>query len=103
MLSKKLLRLILLRNIIQKKQKRRYWVHPLNENRQRDGEHKKIDKMYRDHPNKFFEYTRMNPQLFDKLLAMVEPYIKKENLKFRNCIPARIRLYVTLRFEPKYI
>ena len=80
-----------------KRLKRRHWVHPLNLLRPLMGEHLKIEIMYSMYPQKFFEYTRLIPPLFDKLLEMLETHITKIDTNWRDAIPARTRLFVTLR------
>jgi len=46
---------------------------------------------------KFFNYFRLSPQLFEELLALVGPRIEKQEL-CRIPISPRIRLQVTLRW-----
>lgn len=69
----------------------------MNQKREQDGEHLKIEEMYKKYPDKFFEYTRMTPSFFDKLFGLVGPALAKNDTNFRNCIPAKTRLYVILR------
>ncbi|CAG7732740.1 unnamed protein product, partial [Allacma fusca] len=38
----------------------------------------------------------MSPPIFAKLLNLVEPHIRKKDTPYRESIPPRIRLYVTL-------
>ena len=40
----------------------------------------------------------MSPESFDVLLRHVEPYISKENTRFRESVPASTRIAVTLRY-----
>ena len=40
----------------------------------------------------------MSPESFNVLLRHVEPYISKENTRFRESVPASTRLAVTLRY-----
>ena len=40
----------------------------------------------------------MTPELFDHLLALVEPLIHKEDTIMRRAVPARHRLMYTLRY-----
>jgi len=99
-MNRKLLALVvaaILRRRRIKKKRRQFWVHPLNTLRSSWGEHLKIDEMKRAYPDKFFEYTRMSPVLFDVLLEKLHPVIKKKLSNFRVPIESNIRLYVTLR------
>ena len=68
--------LLLHRLITRERPVRSEWVHPLNQERNQVGEHLKVDRMYEEFPEKFFEYTRMSPQLFNKLLELVGPDIE---------------------------
>ena len=89
---------ILYRVIAKQRNQRELWVHPLNADRALSGEHLKVDRMYSEFPVKFFEYTRLSPQQFDSLLELVGPEITKQDTTYRLAIPARVRLYVTLRY-----
>lgn len=42
-------------------------------------------------------YMRMLPATFDKLLSLVENSIRRRDTNWRECIPARTRLEITLR------
>ncbi|KAG0443305.1 hypothetical protein HPB47_015068, partial [Ixodes persulcatus] len=46
----------------------------------------------------FFDYLRMLPSTFDRLLTLVESSIQRKDTKWRECIPAKTRLQITLRF-----
>jgi len=56
-----------------------------------------IIEMQTTNREKFFNYFRMSPQLFEELLALVGPRIEKQEL-CRVRISTRIRLQVTLRW-----
>ena len=43
-------------------------------------------------------FLRMTPQIFDELLELVEEDITKENTRFRDAIPASIKLAITIKF-----
>jgi len=98
MFNETLLRVIILHRIINRRKKKRFmWVHPLNQIRLTEGEHIKIDRMHASYPDKFFQYTRLSPVLFDKLVAATSMQLSKEDTTFREAIPVRVRLYITLR------
>ena len=82
-----------------KRVKRRHWVHPINLLRPTMGEHLKIELMYASYPQKFFEYTRLVPSIFDTLLKLMEDHITKKDTNWRDAIPARTRLIITLRYN----
>lgn len=50
-------------------------------------------------PSGLFEhFCRMSSEDFEYLLQKVEPYIAKQDTKWRKAVPAKERLVVTLRF-----
>ncbi|CAN7941130.1 unnamed protein product [Ixodes pacificus] len=55
-------------------------------------------------PQYFYEqaqglgYMRMLPVTFDRLLSLAENSIQRRDTNWRECIPARTRLEITLRF-----
>nr|CAI5842926.1 unnamed protein product [Callosobruchus analis] len=46
----------------------------------------------------FRSFTRMSRNNFETLLEMVRPIIEKSNTRFKEAIPAEVRLAITLRF-----
>jgi len=79
------------------KAKRKYWVHPLNTNREKIGQFTTFFENIRQYPDKFFEYYRMSISSFDELLKTLRPHITKNTTEFRNPISAEERLAITLR------
>jgi len=79
------------------KSERRYWVHPLNVEREKMEHFKDFFKNIRRYPQKFFEYYRMSISSFDELLEILRPHITKTTTVFRNPICAEERLTITLR------
>lgn len=74
---------------------RRWGVHPINQMRREQGHFENlITEMLLYDPEKFFNYTRMSPDRFDYLLALIGPKITKTA---PNAIPAKCRLLITLR------
>ena len=53
----------------------------------------------------FANFSRLYPELFDRILELVTPDIERRNTFFRNCISPGERLAITLRFMAtgKYI
>jgi hypothetical protein len=79
-----------------KKQKRRWWVRPINQNRRQQGDyHNLIQEMRLGDPEMFFNYTRLTVEQFDEVLACVSPVITKNS--YREPICAGARLAITLR------
>ena len=46
----------------------------------------------------YIKFLRMPPSLFDELLELMEPDIKKESIFMREPIPPKIKLAATLKF-----
>ncbi|XP_035714843.1 protein ALP1-like [Folsomia candida] len=97
--DKEIVALILLRRrLIRQRSKRKCWIHPLNLLRPTLGEHLKLEMMYTNYPDKFFEYARMTPIQFDKVLGMVTLDITLQDTNYRLSIPPRQRLFIGLRY-----
>lgn len=79
------------------KQDRKYWVHPINSDREEANKFNMFYENIRCYSDKFFEYYRMTISSFDELLEKIRPFIKKENTVFRNAISPEERLTITLR------
>ncbi len=69
----------------------------MNQQRKEDGEHLKIQEMYEKYPGRFFQYTRLTPAMFDKLLSIVAPSLQKQDTNYREAVSVQVRLYVLLR------
>ena len=78
--------------------KRKWWVRPIftEDNRMQHGAHILLDEMRLNDLESFFNFTRMSPASFDKLLGIVGPTLTKQNV-VRNSIPASTKLALTLR------
>ena len=96
--KKRLILLLLLKQVINKRCIRTYWVHPLLQNRHLDGEHLQLDDMLNNYGDKFREYTRMSPKTFLSLLSIVGSTLKRKDTNFRKAIPVHVRLYIILRY-----
>lgn len=79
------------------KQGRRWWVRPSNQNRSLLGYHHVIEEMRLVDKEEFFNFHRMSPKLFDKLLALVGPELQKDS--HREPLSPALRLQVTLRYD----
>ena len=76
----------------------RLWrVHPLNLTRIDEGEYQSLVVPMRNYPQKFYEYFRMVPQKFDRLLEYLEDFIRKEDTNFGEAIAPEVRLAICLR------
>ncbi|XP_050065989.1 uncharacterized protein LOC126555068 [Aphis gossypii] len=80
-----------------KKFKRRWWVHPLNLKRPREGQFQVTFLTLRQYPEEFFKYFRTSIKTFDELLDIIGRQLKKQDTVLRLSIPPEERLTVTLR------
>ena len=74
--------------------KRREWMSQLFKRRELEGGGLMADLSL----TQFQNFCRMTLTDFENLLKLIEPQISKRNTTFRQCIPARTRLAVTLRY-----
>ncbi|XP_068091227.1 uncharacterized protein [Hyperolius riggenbachi] len=77
---------------------RRYWVHPMLQERRRKGQFRTLYRDLRHHPEKFFGYTRMSVSSFDGLLAKLKDALRRQDTNFHLAITPTERLLITLRF-----
>lgn len=73
---------------------RKWWVRPINENRNNQGDFMFLFHELKDDTEMFFQYTRMSVDVFYSLLELVSPSLQKQN--WRALCPEQ-RLAVTLR------
>ncbi|KYN10426.1 hypothetical protein ALC57_17443 [Trachymyrmex cornetzi] len=69
-----------------KRTNRRWWVHPINVRRNQE---------LKDYPDKFFKYTRMSLEVFNKLLIKITSFLEKNSR--RESLSPEHRLAITLR------
>lgn len=81
-----------------KRRKRRWWMTTLYRNRYLHGGSILLEDLHKEDKERFINCCRMSPVTFDRLLALIEPKIKKEDTRFRKAIPPNERLALTLRF-----
>ena len=92
-------KLLLCLYMIKQKKERRFWVRKIYSERETKGEYclpikdlKLFDQEY------FFRQFRMSPSIFELLLSMVGPRLKKPTTNMRDPISPSERLTVTLRY-----
>lgn len=83
--------------VLNKKNKRRYWVHPFTDLRLTKGIFYTSFENLRENPDKFFNYFRMSVKSFDELAVKVTEKIKAQDTHMRLSIPPLEMLAVTLR------
>ena len=57
-----------------------------------------LKELWSEDEAEYKRFLRMTPQIFDELLELVEEDITKENTRFRDAIPASIKLAITIKF-----
>ncbi|KYQ46677.1 hypothetical protein ALC60_01018 [Trachymyrmex zeteki] len=80
--------------------KRKFWVRPMFTQRMRHlqgASDNLVVEMQTTDREKFFNYFRMTPELFEELLSLVGPLIEKQEL-CRVPISSRTRLQLVLRW-----
>ena len=77
---------------------RSVWVHPTNTLCMQKGEFYSLYPDLRHFQPKFFSMYRMNPQKFDRLLALLASKIQKKWTKFRSPLSPEQKLVITLRY-----
>ncbi|XP_025163500.1 protein ALP1-like, partial [Harpegnathos saltator] len=75
----------------------RWWVHPMIEQRYLQGAYDNLVLELRRDTERFFNFHRMLPHQFDKLLTMIEPIISKIYVT-REPLHPGLRLSLTLRY-----
>lgn len=80
---------------IRKPRLRRWWVRPINQQRDALGFHSNLvsELLLSDH-EEFFSYCRMWAEHFNTLLVMVHPLLLKRSR--RQPLPVRLKLATTL-------
>lgn len=81
--------------VIKKKKKRKIWVKEYLQLREKLSNMQILSVL---EPSDLRNYLRVRGVEFEELLSLVTPFIKKEDTILRQCISARQRLAVTLRF-----
>ncbi|CAH2001305.1 unnamed protein product [Acanthoscelides obtectus] len=79
------------------RRKRRFWVHPYNEDCTIHGNFIPSQQLKSDE-DKFQLYHRMSQNTYQLLLDLVKPSLTKQNTHYRGCVPAEERLLITIRY-----
>lgn len=91
---------ILLYKLLKRKKKqirwynRRWRVRPVNQIRHLYGDYEILFQHLKNDETLFFRYTRMSLPLFNKLVQLTEPYLRKNSYR---ALPAEQRLLIVLR------
>ncbi|KAJ8710628.1 hypothetical protein PYW08_009143 [Mythimna loreyi] len=82
-----------------KRQRRRWWMLSIHRNRTRNSMENQLSELLQEPESKEFQnFVRMSDSNFEYLLEKISPEISKQDTDFRESIPAKIRLAVTLRY-----
>ncbi|GBN58080.1 hypothetical protein AVEN_258008-1 [Araneus ventricosus] len=88
---------LLYRRLRRRRIKRNYWVHPINQKRERIGIFHTLLKELQKEENKFFNFFRVTIPSFNELHQRLKTKILRKNSKMRNSITSEERLALTLR------
>ncbi|KAL4083481.1 hypothetical protein QTP88_028797 [Uroleucon formosanum] len=90
---------ILYRRRLRRRQKaRKYWVHPILQNRLISSLYITLYPSLRSYEPKFFNYFRMSIQFFDDLLELIKGELTADESAIRYCISPEEKLIITLRY-----
>ena len=87
--------LLLLAN--RRRKRRKNWVHDIIRKRRHYGEFHRLVPELRLDEQRFVQYFRMTPGMFDYLLQVVGPIIRKMTTNYRKVISPQHRLAICLR------
>jgi len=78
---------------------RRWWVRPWIQRREELGASSRLlQELKEEDPETYRNVLRMTAPQFQELLELVEPLIKKQDTVFRQAIPCKTKLEITLRY-----
>ncbi|KAG8251624.1 hypothetical protein J6590_075512 [Homalodisca vitripennis] len=84
------------------RKKRRWLSRPWIMRREELGASARLlQKLQEEDPETYRNVLRMSAPKFQEFLELVEPLIKKQNTKFRQSLPCKIKLEITLRLRCK--
>lgn len=90
---------ILYRRRLRRRQKaRKYWVHPILQNRLTSSLYITLYPSLRNYEPKFFNYFRTSIQSFDDLLELIKGELTADESAIRYCISPEEKLIITLRY-----
>ncbi|NP_001090585.2 uncharacterized protein LOC100036828 [Xenopus laevis] len=77
---------------------RKYWVHPITDQRFQNGQFQLLYCELRSYPKKFQRFFRMSISSFDELLTVLKPGLCRAHTLMMDPISPEERLCLTLRF-----
>ncbi|CAH0721917.1 unnamed protein product, partial [Brenthis ino] len=85
-------------NELKRRRRRRWWMIKIPKNRTRQFIEEKFSELLYEPSGQFHNFCRMSFLDFEYLLNKISPLISKQDTDFRDAIPAKYRLAITLRF-----
>ncbi|KAK7916408.1 hypothetical protein WMY93_012169 [Mugilogobius chulae] len=79
-------------------ERRRYWIHPINQQRQQQGLYHNLVAELQLDPQRHHNYFRMSAQQMDQLLSIIGPEITRQSTNYRDAIEPKQRLAVAIRY-----
>jgi hypothetical protein len=76
-----------------------WWSRPWIMRREELGASARLfQELQAEDPETYRNVFRMSVPKFQELLELIEPLIKKQNTQFRQALPCKIKLEITLRY-----
>ncbi|XP_045495296.1 putative nuclease HARBI1 [Colias croceus] len=87
------------RRVIKRKwRKRRWWMVTIHRNRTRETMNQQLAELLAEPSGEFDNFVRMSCTDFEYLLQKISPIVSKQDTTWREAVPTKIRLALTLRF-----
>jgi len=81
------------------RRRRRFWIHPVLQERRQKGDYLHLIQELRDDPVLFQRYFRLSVAQFDVILELLRPDIQLQNTRWRSSIDPGQQLAITLRYS----
>ncbi|CAH2088894.1 unnamed protein product [Euphydryas editha] len=82
-----------------RRKRRRWWMIKIHQNRTRQFIEEKFNELLYEPSGEFHNFCRMSFTDFEYLLDKISPLISKQDTDFREAIPAKYRLAITLSLQ----
>lgn len=89
--------LLILWSLSASRRKRKYWVRPVNKDREQDGEFHRLFSKWVNDEDIFYNSFRMTIDCFNELYDKIKHDLVKQDTNWRKAISAKERLAVCLR------
>ncbi|RVE49631.1 hypothetical protein evm_005688 [Chilo suppressalis] len=78
--------------------KRRWWMVTIHRSRTRETINQQLAELLAEPSGEFDNFVRMSCTDFEYLLQKISPMVSKQDTTWREAVPTKIRLALTLRF-----